>query len=86
MRGAKTKPVFSAIFIPSARLISPDPSLFTFKHHAFAPSVPPHVNRLSLSRNKRIFLNVRRFFCLDTTVIPDLIVAQRPYVPRFRVL
>lgn len=69
MRGAKTKPVFSAIFIPSTRLISPDPSLFIFKHHVFALSVPAYVNRLSLSRNKRIFLNARRLFCLDTTAI-----------------
>lgn len=32
MRGAKTKPVFSALFIPSARLISPDPSLLTITY------------------------------------------------------
>lgn len=66
MRGAKTKPVFSASFIPSARLISPDPTLFTSKHHIFALSVPPYANRLSLSGNKRIFLNARRFLCRDT--------------------
>lgn len=77
MRGAKTKPVFSAIFIPSARLISPDPSLFTFNHHAFAPSVPPHANRLSLPRHKRVFLNAARWFCPDTAAPGALIAAPR---------